>query len=236
MYLEKIKNNAPKVPELVMRAILKGIEDGHIELNEDLLPERELATALGVGRGSLRECLAILEFLGIIESRGNRKVVVKNPDYIQKAIPLIRLSEQENTVAAFLEFRHTIEVAIAELACERATDDDIAALREMVERMERDPADAAADWEFHLALAQASHNVMFAATLNLVNSMIVDLRIRYYAKPDYHQKTLDSHRSVFLAVLARDKKAAKEAMAQHLRNIENFSQQESQNPEDAEEL
>ncbi len=233
MQLEKIKNNAPKVPELVMRAILKAIEGGQIKLNEDLLPERPPAAALGVGRGSLRECLAILEFLGIIENRGNRKVVVKNPDYIQKAISFIRLSEQENTVAAFLEFRNTIEVAIAELACDRATPEDMTSMKELVDRMERDPADSEADWDFHLALAEASHNVMFAATLNLVNSMIVDLRIRYYAKPDYHQKTLDSHRDIFLAVTARDKKVAKAAMKQHLLNIENFSLQENQNLEES---
>ena len=69
-----------------MNALLTAIERGEIKLNEELPAERELSVALGVGRGSLRESLAVLEFLGVIASRGNRKVVVKDADYIQKAI------------------------------------------------------------------------------------------------------------------------------------------------------
>lgn len=228
MLLEKIKNQAPKVPELVMQSILKAIDEGKIKLNEDLLPERELAIALGVGRGSLRECLAILEFLGVIESRNNRKVVVKTADYIQKAISIIHLSEKTDTLSDFLEFRHVTEVAIVELACERASDEDLAAVKACVDRMELDPADADADTEFHTALANASHNAMFAATLALVNSMIMDLRIRFFAMPDYPAKTLASHRAICQAVLAKDKKTAKKEMIQHLRNIEQFAAREEE--------
>lgn len=226
MYLEKIKNTAPKVPALVMQSILGAIEDGRIKLNEDLLPERELAAALGVGRGSLRECLAILEFLGVIEGRGNRKVVVKTPAYIQNAISLIRLQEKEDTMPDFMEFRRATECAIVELACERATEEDLAAIKECVDRMERDPGDAEPDIEFHLALASASHNVMFDATLRLVNSMIFDLRYRFYARRDYRQKTLNAHRAIYEAVAGRDKTAAREAMLRHLQTIIHYTEEE----------
>ena len=65
MHIEKIQQNTtPRVPELIMQALVKAIEDGHIRVGEELPSERDLAEMLGVGRGSLRECLAILEFLG----------------------------------------------------------------------------------------------------------------------------------------------------------------------------
>ncbi|MCC8164974.1 MAG: FCD domain-containing protein [Planctomycetes bacterium] len=226
MSLEKIRNTSPKVPELVMQALLRAIDNGTIQIGEDLLAERELAIALGVGRGSLRECLAILEFLGVIQSRGNRKVVVKQADYIQRAISFLRLSERTEIFSQFMEFRRTNEVAIAALACARATDEDMAALQDCVERMERDPADAEADCAFHMALAQASHNAMFAATIDLVNSMIMDLRQRFFAMPDYPEVTLASHRAIYQAVLDRDKRRAKREMEQHLKNIENFAARE----------
>lgn len=60
-----------------MKTLLDAISSGKIRINEELPPERELAENLGIGRGSLRESLAVLEFLGVIESRGNRKVVIK---------------------------------------------------------------------------------------------------------------------------------------------------------------
>ena len=81
MHIEKIQQNiAPRVPELIMQALVKAIEDGHIRVGEDMPSERDLAEMLGVGRGSLRECLAILEFLGAIDGRGNRKVLLRDAD------------------------------------------------------------------------------------------------------------------------------------------------------------
>ncbi len=227
MYLEKVKNTAPKVPELAMRVILKAIADGRIKLNEDLIAERELAAALGIGRSSLRECLAILEFVGVIESRANRKVVVKPADYIQNTISLIRLSETPDTLSDFIEFRRVNESAIAELACERATEEDLTVLRECVERMEQNPDDPASDIEFHLALAEASHNAMFAANIRLLNSMIYSLRYRFSARRNFLEKTMTAHRTIFEAVARRDKSAARTAMLNHLKTIELYTEEEN---------
>lgn len=226
MFLEKVKNTAPKVPELAMRAILKAIEDGRIKVDADLLPERELALALGIGRSSLRECLAILEFVGVIESRANRKVVIKPADYIQNTISLIRLSEMPDTLPDFMEFRRVNECAVAEFACERATEEDINALRLCITRMEEYPGDPAPDVEFHLALAGASHNAMFSANIRLLNSMIYGLRYRFFSRKNYLKKTLDAHRAIFEAVVRRDGAAARKAMFDHLQMIEKYTEEE----------
>ena len=74
MQFEKIQNNGPKVPELVMDSLLNAMEAGTIQVGEELPPERDLAEALGISRNSLRECLAIMSFMGIVEKRGNRKI------------------------------------------------------------------------------------------------------------------------------------------------------------------
>ena len=65
MRFERIQNSAPSIPNLVMESLLKAIEDGVVKVNQELPPERELAEALGVGRGSLRESLAVLSFMGM---------------------------------------------------------------------------------------------------------------------------------------------------------------------------
>ena len=44
-----------------MKTLLDAISSGKIRINEELPPERELAENLGIGRGSLRESLAVLE-------------------------------------------------------------------------------------------------------------------------------------------------------------------------------
>ena len=116
MHIEKIQQNTtPRVPELIMQALVKAIEDGHIRVGEDLPSERDLAEMLGVGRGSLRECLAILEFLGAIDGRGNRKVLLRDADYIQKARTWIECSNEMGGTEPFNEFRRVIEVGIVGL-------------------------------------------------------------------------------------------------------------------------
>ena len=82
------------------------------------LTQRELAEKLGVGRGSLRECLAILEFLGAIDTSGYRKMVLRGADYIRKVMSFIQVSVQADTQDEFNEFRKVNEMAIAAFACE----------------------------------------------------------------------------------------------------------------------
>ena len=223
MQLEKIQTVSPKIPELVMQALIGAIEDGHIKVGEELPSERDLAETLGVGRGSLRECLAILEFLGAIEVRGNRKVVVRDADYIRKAISFTRVSNKMDTQEDFNEFRRINEVAIVGLACERATEEDLAAIHLAIEHLEKEPENYMNDVEFHDALAVASHNAMLAATLHLVNSMIADIRQRFLGRPDYQRLTHESHCAIYEAVRARDAALAQHEMELHLRIVEDFS-------------
>ena len=227
--LEKIQNNAPKVPELVMQALLAAMEGGQIKVGEELPPERDLTVTLGISRGSLRECLAILEYLSIIETRGNRKIVVKDASYFRKAVSFVRLSVSRSTQEDWQEFRRATEIAIVELACDRATAEDLDQLNESVLRLERDMYDYMADAEFHYNLARASHNAIFAATSDLASGMIADLRIRYYKLPNYYQRTMESHRRIFQAVKSRDKAAARAEMEQHLHLVYEFMDESGDN-------
>ena len=223
MQLEKIQHALPKIPELVMQTLIAAIDRGDVNVGEELPSERDLAEMLGVGRGSLRECLAILEFLGAIENRGNRKVVIRDADYIQKSISFVRVSNKPNIQEDFSEFRRVNEVAIAGLASQRATEEDLAALAEAVRMLENDPADYMNDIRFHDALAIASHNMMLAATIHLVNSMIADIRIRFFGRPDYQRQSQESHLAIYEVVRDRDEERAKREMDCHLKIVEDFA-------------
>jgi GntR family transcriptional repressor for pyruvate dehydrogenase complex len=222
MQFEKIQNNGPKVPELVMDSLLKAMEAGTIRVGEELPPERDLSEALGISRNSLRECLAIMSFMGIVENRGNRKILVKNADRFRKARSLIDLSYSQDTFEDFMEFRRTNEREIARLACIRATEEDLERLRNSVERLEADATDFEADVDFHVNLAYASHNTIFAAMLNYVNSLILELRMRFFEREEYHGKTAEAHRRIYEAVKARDEELAVYEMGRHLKIIENY--------------
>ncbi|MCI8848616.1 MAG: FadR family transcriptional regulator [Oscillibacter sp.] len=224
MQLEKIQYNQPKVPELVMQSLIAAIDKGDISVGGELPSERDLAETLGVGRGSLRECLAILEFLGAVENRGNRKIVTRDADYIQKAMSFVRVSNQADMQEDFNEFRRISEVAIVGLACERATAEDLRTLEGILRDLEAAPGDYMNDVRFHDALAVASHNMMLAATIHLVTSMIAEIRIRFFGRPDYQRRSMESHIAIYEAVKAHDVERAKREMKLHLDIVEEFAQ------------
>ncbi len=145
MNFDKIQVSSPTIPELVLDSLLRAIESGRLQIGSELPPERDLAEALGISRNSLRECLAILNFMGIVENRGNRKILIKNADYFRKARSLLELSYSTDTFEDFMEVRRTNEREIARLACRRATEEELERLRSSVERLESDATDYLAD-------------------------------------------------------------------------------------------
>ena len=222
MHLQKIQNNNPKLPQLVSQALIDAIESGQIQVGQELPSERDLAETLGVSRGALRECLAILEFLGAIEKQGYRKIVLRGADYIRKVMSFIQVSVQADKQDEFNEFRKVNEMASAAFACECATEEDLAALEATLMRMEKDPDDSLADVDFHDALAVASHNTMLVGTINLVNSMIADLHNRYFGLPNFAQAAIESHKAIYAAVKAKDAELARLEMKKHLEIVADF--------------
>ena len=158
------------------------------------------------------------------ESRGNRKVLLRNADFIQKVRTWIESANQMDTRRTFNEFRQVIEVGIVKLACERATDEDIAAMATAVEHLKENPSKYEYDVEFHDSLAVASHNSMLAATIHLVNNLIADVRIRFWDLPDYQERTQQSHYAIYQAVCDRDVERAQLEMSRHLAIVDEFSE------------
>ena len=183
------------------------------------MPQNSAGSA---SRSTAIRSLAIMSFMGIVENRGNRKILVKDADRFRKARSLVELSYSKDTFEDFMEFRRTNEREIARLACRRATEEDLERLRNSVERLEADATDFEADVEFHLNLASASHNTIFAAMLNYVNSLILELRMRFFEREEYHEKTAEAHRRIYEAVKERDEELAAYEMGRHLRIIENY--------------
>ncbi|MDR1701941.1 MAG: FadR family transcriptional regulator [Sporomusaceae bacterium] len=218
MSLEKIPAT-PKLSEIVLNTLIQAIADGQLKVGEELMPERELADMLGVGRGSLRESLAILEFLGVLESRGNRKIISQGAETFEQAISLIRLSRQEDIFFDYIDFRCIIEPFIAELACGRADENDLACMSGFMERLRQDTYDMEADYSFHVALARATHNSCLAAVSEWLLVMTKSVRIISNLYPDRVGQIYNEHNRIFEAVKERNSAQAGAFMRDHLQKI-----------------
>lgn len=142
------------------------IEEQNLEAGMKLPAERQLAIQLGVSRNSLREALAKLVSEGVLVSRrgGGTFVRWQHEAWSEQNIvqPLKTLMANDPDYSFdILEARHAIEASTAWHAAMRATAADKEKIRLCLDATLSEDPDLAsqADVRFHLAIAEASHNV-----------------------------------------------------------------------------
>lgn len=169
--------------------------------------QAELADALGISRGSVREALRRLAGDGLVEFEVNRGFFVAGVGL--------------DGVLQRLEVRLLLEPGIARLAAERRTDDDLDALRAAIdgERKARSPVAAHdATRSFHVALIRATGN---GALLKIFDGLwIEDVGRRLIASRSsqaaWRSSDADEHERILAAVAAGDGEAAERAMREHV--------------------
>lgn len=205
------------------------IREGKLKPGDLLPPERILARQLGVSRPPLREALAVLEILGVVESRGGKGNIIKNSfDSISYREQFDELKEEESPFE-ILEARKAVEAQIAALAAEKATKEDINAIRSSLEKMREAirniPQAMQADREFHINIARAAHNSILLSTMIYISEALkerlwVKLKKKRWNKPEHSQKTVQEHEAIFNAIEERNSKAAARKMYEHLADVE----------------
>ncbi|MGI9355062.1 MAG: FadR/GntR family transcriptional regulator, partial [Rhizobiaceae bacterium] len=217
---EKLSGSVVRQIELL---ILRGI----LRPGERLPSERELSEKFGVSRPSLREAVSKLQDSGLLVTRANSGVYVANVLGSAFSPALTRLfGSHDEAVFDYLDFRRDMEGLAGERAARLGSDTDLAVVNSVLKKMEaahkkRDPSDEARlDADFHLAIIEASHNVLM---LHMMRSMYDLLRegVFYNRKVMFRQRTtretlLDQHRAINTALQSRDPKAAKAAIESHL--------------------
>jgi GntR family transcriptional repressor for pyruvate dehydrogenase complex len=205
----------------VARRLMDLFTTGDLEPGTRLPPERQLATTLGVGRSAVREALAALEILGIVDVRPGSGTYLRGTasELLPQTLRWGLLIGQKNT-AELLELRSGLEIYVARLAAGRAAASDLRSLSGSLERMRSGVGElkafARADLDFHNALASAAGNDTLVDLLQVVRSLL-----QVYADRAVHDEAeartaIDEHDAVFRAIETRDEDAAASAMATHM--------------------
>lgn len=222
-------------PEKLSLAVIRQIERlilrGILRPGERLPSERELSERLGVSRPSLREAVADLSERGLLETRAGAGIFVTEVLGSAFSAALVQLfASHDEAVFDYLSFRRDMEGLAAERAAEAGTESDLKVIATLYARMEaahgkRNPAEEARlDADFHLAIIEASHNVIM---LHMMRSMYQLLRegVFYNRQVMFRQRTtrealLEQHSAINAALQARDGKAARAAVEAHLSFVE----------------
>lgn len=219
--------NSEKLSAAVVRQIELLILRGLLRPGERLPGERDLAERMGVSRPSLREALAELQARGLLVTRAGAGVYVADVLGSAFSEPLVALlARHDEAVFDYVGFRRDLEGMAAERAARLGSDTDLKVIDSIFTRMEaahakRNPADEAGlDAEFHLAIIEASHNIVM---LHLMRAMFDLLRagVFYNRQQLFRQRTtrkalLDQHRAINEAIQARDAAGARRAAETHM--------------------
>lgn len=221
----------PRLADHLVERLKALINERLLEAGMRLPAERQLAIEMGVSRSSIREAIQKLISEGVLISRrgGGTFVRYEVQGWSEQRIvqPLKTLVEDDlNYRYDILEARHAIEASTAWYAAMRATPADkeklTACFDATVQFKESDSPDLAAqaDVRFHLAIAEASHNVILLQTMrgffDLLQSSVMHSRQRMYTVPAIFSGLAEQHNELLQAILAGDPERAKRAVKTHL--------------------
>jgi DNA-binding FadR family transcriptional regulator len=206
--------------------ILSSIIEGEFKEGDRLMTEHALAERFATSRPTVREALARLRADGIIVTRrGSGTTVGRRPDpNVRRFAPLETLSD----IRRCYEFRIVTEAGAAELAASKADEDDISAIQDAWDRLERvveaqQGIGAKDDFAFHLAVARASKNQFFITALSFIEEQVVfsmnlSRNLSLVKTLERQRLVQREHLDVLDAIRARDSARAADAMKTHLEN------------------
>jgi DNA-binding FadR family transcriptional regulator len=211
------KPRRTKAATVLARSIVREIHRRGLRTGDTLLSEHKMVERYGVARGSLREALRFLELQGVlrIKSGPGGGPVIETPNGRHFASTLaLMLQFTGARFRAIVETRWVVEPGIAALAAERASADDLAALRECLATMRERLHDGARFQEenrrFHDLLALASGNPVCRFLLPALH-WISDGAATVYSERE-RKRILRATRLVLDAIEARDAAAAYRGM------------------------
>jgi GntR family transcriptional repressor for pyruvate dehydrogenase complex len=218
-------------PEKLSQSVVRQIETlilrGILRQGERLPGERELAEKLGVSRPSLREAIADLTERGLLTTRAGSGVFVAEVLGSAFSEGLVALfSKHEEALFDFIDFRTDIESLAAERAARYCSQTDRMVIGTIFEKMvsahdaRRKNDEARLDADFHMAIIEASHNVvmlhMMRSMFDLLREGVFYNRSVIFRQVNTRRALLDQHRAINDAIQARNPDASRAAVCAHM--------------------
>ena len=208
--------------EKIVEQIEKRIVDGELNAGDKLPSERELAIQFGVSRTSVREAMKALTLRGLIEVTPGRGTFItdQTSQALRHSMNLMFQVGKMDANRYLIELREILEPEIAAIAASRATPENLAAMRESVEAMDQSMDEICtyieADLDFHLALAESTHNPLI---LSLLDSLIGELREQRFRSANVEgalHRGQPNHKAVLVAIEQGDAESARRTMLLHM--------------------
>lgn len=220
----RVKRISDQVYEQIRDLLFRG----QLKRGEKLLPERELAQALGVSRPTVREAINKLVTMGFLVHRQGQGTFVRSLDSQRENNPLAAIIQgSEVSLEDLLEVWMGLEGQAAILAAQRATPEDLrllaGALSAMLAQNQAGELGSEEDVSFHMGIAYASKNpaqvYLMRSFYDLLHFGIKENLKCLWEDPANLPIIQRQHTAIFEAIKDHDPEAAYAAMHRHLTSM-----------------
>lgn len=217
--------HALSLVDQVTAALRQRIAQGEWPLHARLPGQNLLGAQMKVSVVVVREALARLKAEGLVEARQGAGVFVVGLPGAARSFKVEALADGDRRrLRDVFEVRCTVEVAAAEMAARRRLSADVLACTEALKQLKAALAagdDAVAeDFDFHLAIAKASHNAFYPDLLGHLHQVLVDAirvsRQQTRTMPGRLRLVQAEHSAILQAIVEGRPAAAGRQMRLHL--------------------
>lgn len=218
-------------PSAVITGIMNYLAARRLQAGDRLPSERDLAERLGVGRNAVREALATLVTLRMVESRPNSGIYLRQVSRDSSFEAMVMLADMGATptpteVAETMEVRAHLEALAVRLACLRRTDADLEAMEAILVRTDAVLAEQGnivdVDTEFHIALVDATHNSVLVRVLNAFYRFTARRRVVLFSDHAHGQASAREHWRLLKLVRERDAEKAEALILRHMKRARTY--------------
>ena len=226
-----------RASEAIYDQIREMVVSGKLQPGDRLPSERNMMELFQRSRPTIREALRMLERNGYIRTShgANGAVILAPSDQNMTEVMTDAMEAGHIGLRDLVEYRQICEGATVAWACLRATEEDMARMREHLEHMRGLTGDyeafSALDPQFHQLIAAAGHNrvsVSINAAFSRLNQHFFNKKMATLSAEQRQamcERIQEMHEAILRAIEARDEAEARQAMATHITAFEDDLQE-----------
>lgn len=226
-----IEQLSTKTSDRIIEYIQTQMAEATLNAGDKLPSERKLAHQFNVSRATIREAIGLMEAKGMVKIRHGASTIILDifkPKLIDPLQDLVKTNQA--LTADVIAVRHLLEVEATILAAQHATKPTLQiiknALTHLLSCNKQDAeTQVKADMDFHLAIADASQNIVLTKMLrsmgNLVEHEMLKTITAAMQKTDGQNKLDEQHQQIYQAIKNADIQQAEAAARAHLQFVKN---------------
>lgn len=211
-------HRSSEVVDVLEHEILAGL----LVPGQRLPSEEKLCERFRASRTVIREAIQQLRGRGLMRTLKGSGSYIADPslDALAAALEAYSVLTPEDSFLQLMDFRILLETECARLAAHDAGEAAIAEIERHQLRMIGAGDDletfSVEDVGFHLAIARASRNIIYATVLRGLEKRCIDYAVTNRGDDNWHSRVISSHGEILNAIKDGKTEEAADAMRRHL--------------------